>query len=138
LRCSAFAGTVFEGGGEPCAVGSFAMQLALPIHSDLAPLEERFPHPHPNPNPYPNPNPNPNPSPSPNPHPRPNPNQERYQQRIASQPPPPITHARTGFLGRWRLLVSVDDEAPATRFPIELSEDGALGLGSGSGLCHSP
>lgn len=75
------------------------MQLALPIHSDLAPLEER------------------------------------YQQRIASQPPPPITFARAGFVGRWRLLLSVDDEAPAARrFPIELSEDGALGLGSG--LCH--
>lgn len=77
MRCSSFAGTVFEGGGNPCAVGSFAMvrvtnpdansdpnpnpnqvgsfamQLALPIHSDLEPLEERYSCSGPNPDPSP-------------------------------------------------------------------------------------
>jgi len=88
LRCSAFAGTVFEGGDDPCAVGNFAMQLALPIQSDLGPLEQR------------------------------------YHERIASRPAPPIAYTRAGFVGRWRLLISVDEHAPNARFPIELSDDG--------------
>ena len=86
LRCSAFAGTVFEGGDDPCAVGNFAMQLALPIQSDLGPLEQR------------------------------------YHERIASRPAPPIAYTRAGFVGRWRLLISVDEHAPNARFPIELSD----------------
>jgi hypothetical protein len=38
---------------NPNQVGSFAMQLALPIHSDLEPLEERYSCSGPNPDPSP-------------------------------------------------------------------------------------
>ncbi len=88
LRCTSFAGTVFEGGAaDPCVVGKFSMQLALPIVTDLSPLEER------------------------------------YRKRIASQPAPPPAYPRTGFVGRWRLMLSVDDDSPPARFPIELHAD---------------
>ena len=42
FRCPPFAGTVFEGGEDPCVVGRFSMQLSLPIQSDVAPLEEAY------------------------------------------------------------------------------------------------
>ena len=42
FRCPTFAGTVFEGGEDPCVVGRFSMQLSLPIQSDVAPLEEAY------------------------------------------------------------------------------------------------
>ena len=42
FRCPAFAGTVFEGGEDPCVVGRFSMQLSLPIQSDVTPLEEAY------------------------------------------------------------------------------------------------
>ena len=42
FRCSTFDGTVFEGGEDPCVVGSFEMELSLPIHSDTSELEARY------------------------------------------------------------------------------------------------
>ena len=42
LRCSAFSGTVFEGGTDPVVVGRFSLQLALPLNSNMSALEERY------------------------------------------------------------------------------------------------
>ena len=59
---------------------------------------------------------------------------ERYQQRIAARPTPPLTYRRSSFVDRWRLLLSMDDDSsPAPNggqktahafFLIELSDNG--------------
>ena len=89
LRCRTFVGKVVESGDEPCEVGRFAMQLALPIKTDTTALETR------------------------------------YRERIASRPPPPLDYPRSGFAGRWRLLLSVDDSRPPASYPVELFPDGS-------------
>lgn len=48
----------------------------------------------------------------------------RYQERIASRRPPPLTYPRSGFLGRWGMLLSVEDDSLPVYFPVELSDDG--------------
>ena len=64
--------------------------------------------------------------------------EERYRERIASRPAPPLEYRRTGFVGRWRLLLSMDDDTPPIDghmvedkrqvahafFLVEMSEDG--------------
>lgn len=49
--------------------------------------------------------------------------EERYQQRIDSRRPPPPTFALSSFVGRWRLLLSVDDDCSPAYFAVELSAD---------------
>ena len=39
FRCSSFVGTALEGGDDPCVVGRFNMQLALPFNDELDMLE---------------------------------------------------------------------------------------------------
>ena len=51
--------------------------------------------------------------------------EQRYRRRIATRPPPPLTFARPGFVGGWRLLLSVDDDLPPASFPVELAPDGS-------------
>lgn len=50
---------------------------------------------------------------------------ERYQQRIASRPSPPIVYPRSSFVDTWRLLLSLDDNSPPAYFPVQLSPDGS-------------
>ena len=50
---------------------------------------------------------------------------QQYMQRIASRPPPPLEYTRDGFVGNWRLLLSVDDNLPPTYYAIELLPDGS-------------
>ena len=50
--------------------------------------------------------------------------EERYRARLASRKAPPISFQRVGFIGQWRLLLSVDDDAFPAYFPVELSGDG--------------
>lgn len=42
FRCSAFEGTVLEGGEDPYVVGRFSMRLSLPIVSDIDALHRRY------------------------------------------------------------------------------------------------
>jgi hypothetical protein len=89
LRCTAFVGTVLEGGEDPCVVGRFSLQLALPLTSDTGALEKT------------------------------------YERRLAARRPPPLEFARAGFVGPWRLLLSVDEDATPAYFGITLNADGS-------------
>ena len=51
--------------------------------------------------------------------------EERLAARLANRKPPPLTYARSGFVGSWRLLLTLDDEATPAYFPVELSPDGS-------------
>ena len=50
--------------------------------------------------------------------------EERYRQRLAARKAPPLAFRRAGFVGRWRLLLTVDEDAVPAYFPVELFEDG--------------
>ena len=50
--------------------------------------------------------------------------EERYRHRLASRPLPPIIYPRSGFVGRWRLLLSMDDETPISQHAQQLETPG--------------
>ena len=102
FRCSAFSGTVLEGGDAPCVVGQFLLRLSLPMTSNITSLEGR------------------------------------YRQRIATQPAPPLEYLRTNFVGRWRLLLSMDDDysyADASQ-PSSGASSSSLTITTGTGAGH--
>lgn len=49
--------------------------------------------------------------------------EERHRARIESRPAPPMSFARDGFVGQWRLMLSVDSDSPPAYFTIGLNAD---------------
>lgn len=49
--------------------------------------------------------------------------QERHQARIDARPAPPLSFARSSFVGRWRLLLAIDDDGPPAYFTIRMDAD---------------
>ena len=84
LRCMSIKGSVLEGRDDPCCVGSFDMNLALPTISDVAPLEAA------------------------------------HKARVEARPAPPVSYKRLGFVGTWRLMLSLDDQQPMS-FTVALA-----------------
>lgn len=127
LRCMSLKGSVLEGRDDPCCVGAFDMTLVLPTSQDVAALEERHQarvdarvclrHSRAPPLSSTHLSLSATPAHPPTPlfhapearHPLP----DRCS-RVPQQPAPPLSFRLDGFVGRWRLLLSLDDEDSAS------------------------